>query len=378
MDSPVTDSFDCIVIGGGLVGAALAYGLAKRNLRTAVLDEGDVALRASRGNFGLVWVQGKGRDRPEYARWSRGASELWPEFASELQELTGIDVPYTRKGGVALALSERELEDTVLSLQAIRQQLGADYEFEAMQPAKLKTLLPGIGPGVAGGTYCPYDGHTNPLRLLRALHAGFAARGGRYFGSHKVTRVNTRPDGGFRIDGGGSLFEAAKIVVAAGLGSRDLAPRVGLSLPVEPVQGQLLVTERAQPLFDYPTNIVRQTDEGTFLLGDSHAEVGFDTATRPQTLRDIASRCSKAFPFLGKLRVVRSWSALRVMTPDGFPIYDSSASHPGAYGVTCHSGVTLAANHALRVAGWIAADAIPDEFDCFRAAGGRFDVPTTT
>ncbi|MDP6407255.1 MAG: FAD-dependent oxidoreductase, partial [Alphaproteobacteria bacterium] len=89
MNSP-----DITVIGGGLVGAAIAYGLAKRGLKTLILDEGDVALRASRGNFGLVTVQGKGDGRPEYARWSLRSARMWQGLADELQELTGVDVGF--------------------------------------------------------------------------------------------------------------------------------------------------------------------------------------------------------------------------------------------------------------------------------------------
>ena len=62
---------DAIIIGGGLVGTAVAYGLARRGKKPVVLDEGDIAYRASRGNFGLVWVQSKGFGVPEYQRWTR-------------------------------------------------------------------------------------------------------------------------------------------------------------------------------------------------------------------------------------------------------------------------------------------------------------------
>jgi glycine/D-amino acid oxidase-like deaminating enzyme len=80
------------------------------------------------------------------------------------------------------------------------------------------------------------------------------------------------------------------------------------------------------------------------------------------------------FPRLGKLNIVRTWAALRVMTQDGFPIYDESASAPGAFVVTCHSGVTLAASHALTLAPLIAAGHLPPEtFQPFSA--DRFDVP---
>jgi hydrogen cyanide synthase HcnC len=64
---------DVAVIGGGLVGSAIAWGLAASGKRVALLDEGDVAFRASRGNFALVWVQSKGLGMPEYARWTRAS-----------------------------------------------------------------------------------------------------------------------------------------------------------------------------------------------------------------------------------------------------------------------------------------------------------------
>ena len=86
---------DAIVVGGGLVGTAIAYGLVKQGLSTLLLDEGDVAHRASRGNFGLVWVQSKGLGAPHYQRWTRGSAEEWPALAQELAERTGLDTtPY--------------------------------------------------------------------------------------------------------------------------------------------------------------------------------------------------------------------------------------------------------------------------------------------
>src|SRR5579875_3756708 len=82
--------YDAIVIGGGLVGSAIAYGLVRAGLKTALLDEGDVAYRAARGNFGLVWVQSKGLGAPHYQRWTRFSAEAWPSLAAELREITGI------------------------------------------------------------------------------------------------------------------------------------------------------------------------------------------------------------------------------------------------------------------------------------------------
>jgi len=73
----VLATYDIVVIGGGLVGAAIAYGVAAGQRRVAMVDEGDVAYRAARGNFGLIWVQGKGMGLPAYAAWTRLSARRW-------------------------------------------------------------------------------------------------------------------------------------------------------------------------------------------------------------------------------------------------------------------------------------------------------------
>src|SRR5690606_3569053 len=80
---------DYAIVGGGVVGLAVAYGLLGLGRRVTVLDEGDGAWRASRGNFGLIWVQGKGLDAPAYARWTRRSAAAWKDFAAELREESG-------------------------------------------------------------------------------------------------------------------------------------------------------------------------------------------------------------------------------------------------------------------------------------------------
>ncbi|MNI42780.1 Hydrogen cyanide synthase subunit HcnC precursor [compost metagenome] len=98
---------------------------------------------------------------------------------------------------------------------------------------------------------------------------------------------------------------------------------------------------------------MRQTDEGTVQLGDSHESAGLDDGTGSQVMATIAARAVRCFPRLGQVRLVRAWGALRVMSRDGYPIYEASRTCPGAVVVSCHSGVTLAAMHALRLASWI-------------------------
>ena len=104
---------DYAIIGGGIVGLSVAWGLLRRGRRVLVIDGEDDGFRASRGNFGLIWVQGKGLNEPAYARWSQRSAAAWAGFATELGEGAGVDLRLQQTGGYDFYLDEAELEARV-------------------------------------------------------------------------------------------------------------------------------------------------------------------------------------------------------------------------------------------------------------------------
>ena len=111
----------------------------------------------------------------------------------------------------------------------------------------------------------------------------------------------------------------------------------------------------------------------TLQIGDSHADIGYDDSTSLQVLAMIANRLLRIFPHLIDINVLRSWSALRVLTPDGLPVYERSAQWPNAYAVNCHSGVTLAAQHATVLSQWIAGESVDNHQGIINEfSAGRF------
>ena len=364
---------DAIVIGGGLVGAAIAYGLQRGGLSTMMLDEGDVAHRASRGNFGLVWVQSKGLGAPHYQHWTHASAREWPTLAATLAADTGIGVGLHQPGGLHFCFSDEELAERDAMMARLRREAGnAGYEYRMVLRPELRGMVPGLGPDVAGASWTPYDGHASPLHLLRALHTGFREAGGRYRPNAKVDALRAAPHD-FAVTLGEATIRAPRLVLASGLGNADLAPLVGLAAPLRPERGQILVTERTREVLAMPTHIIRQTDEGSLLLGDSKEDAAYDTLTQtPAIMRTIAQKAVRTFPWIAELNIVRAWSALRVMSPDGKPIYDASERAPGAFLANCHSGVTLAGAHANLLAPMIAGG----ELDCNMApfSARRFDV----
>lgn len=360
---------DLIVIGGGLAGTAIAWGAARQGASVALLDEGDNAFRAARGNFGLVWVQSKGAGMPPYAHWTRHSAEVWPMLAAALRERTGIDTGLRQPGGFMFCLSDDELEARAGAVQRMHNESG-DIGTRMLDRAEVRAMVSGLGDRVVGASFCPIDGHASPLYLLRSLHTGAQALGVTYHAGYRVDRIAAAP-GSFTVHAGGERITAPKIVIAAGLGSRDLAPLVGLAMPVTPLQGQIIVTGRVPRLLDYATHVMRQTEEGTVMLGDSQEDTGFDIDTKVSTLQRIAARNLATFPALRDVNIVRTWAALRVMSPDGYPIYEQSERFPGAFAATCHSGVTLAGAHAMTLAPAILRGALPDGLSAF--ASDRFD-----
>ena len=372
MKTKTDNSYDSIVVGGGLVGAAVALGLLRRGCRVGVFDGGDSDFRASRGNFGLVWVQGKGADYAPYARLTSIAASLWPDFAALLHESTGVDVALRQDGGYDFCLEPAEWEARAREMAAVAAHTGGEFEYEMLEHAALKKRIPEISDAVLGASYSAGDGHVNPLFLLRALHQGLRDGGVVYHGAEAV--VSGRAvNAACEIATARGRYACERLVLCAGLGNQRLSAAFGMRVPVSPLRGQLLITERVPRFLPCATLQVRQTAEGTLQIGDSHEDVGYDDSATLDVITQLAARAVRIFPHLRAVQLQRAWGALRVMTPDGVPIYQRSPLQPGLSAISCHSGVTLAALHAGPVADWLCGDSDMPLIDEFSAE--RFDVP---
>jgi glycine/D-amino acid oxidase-like deaminating enzyme len=290
--------------------------------------------------------------------------------------MTAIDLQYERNGGLAFCLGEAEFQKRRAELLQWHNQLGGGTpDWEMLDRRALAKLLPKVqlGSDVVGASFGHRDGQVNSLRLLAALHAGILRKGGQLHAGTTVRSVQSDGGGGFTIDVGPERVSAARVVIAAGLGSKALAAQVGLDIPVRPQRGQMLVTERLEPFLPMPLHGVSQTQQGTVLIGTTYEEAGYDASTTSGAAASLSAKVLRWMPALSEVKLVRQWSGLRIMTPDGHPIYAESQSHPGAFVALCHSGVTLAAAHATVLADAVAAGRLPPSFDVFHQR--RFDVP---
>ncbi|TKZ20498.1 FAD-binding oxidoreductase [Shimia litoralis] len=348
-----TKTSDITVIGGGVVGLSVAIGLLRAGNRVTVLDGADGDPRASQGNFGLVWLQGKGASYAPYAHLTSEAVSGWPEFASLIEDLSGVNLSLDQSGGYEFFTEEAEFRDFAADLKQQQQFLGNHFSFETIQGDDLRRSHPQIGAGVVGATFSALDGHVNPLRLLKALKQAVAALGGEIVNDAHVTDVSGGSSGFDFSLRSGAHHGADRVVLAAGLGAATLAERLGFQTRVRPQRGELLITEKLSERLPFLSSTIRQTDEGGLQIGGTKADAGYDDSETLDVMAGLAQHAVTVLPTLHDLRVVRAWGALRVMSPDGHPVYARSSTLPGAYLVTCHSGVTLAPFHGGALAQWI-------------------------
>jgi glycine/D-amino acid oxidase-like deaminating enzyme len=244
--------------------------------------------------------------------------------------------------------------------------LGKSFNYEVIDGDKLRRHFPKIGQGVAGATYSELDGHVNPLRLLRALRTSVLRLGGKIKTDVSVTSIEPQVGGGFSISmRNGEKRGAERVILAAGLGNMSLAKQLGFVTQVRPQRGELLITEKLNDLLPFLSSTIRQVDEGGIQIGGTKQEVGLNDTETLGVMTRLAHHAVTVLPDLADVRVVRAWGALRVMTPDGFPVYARSSLHPGAFLVTCHSGITLAPLHAGILSDWIESTSNAPDLEAF-------------
>ena len=374
MKSRNSTNYDICVIGGGLMGAAAALGLVKTGARVLMVDRTSSLYKASRANFGLVWSQSKGLGNRHYSRLSVKAVLAFKAFAGWLEQESGIGMELRLGAGLVLSIGAAELaarQKLVQQFHHEAEQSGETHPSRMVDRAEVQALVgaASLGENVAGGSFSDIDGDVNPLLLLRAMRKVFSNQGGHFRQGCTVSAIQ-RSGGTYIIDTTQGTVGASGIVLAAGLGNIELAAMLGKSVPLMPQKGQLLVTERVAPFLPFPMSGIRQTGNGSVMIGYTNDDTGFEVSTTASAARRLSRRALEIFPGLCRARVVRSWGGLRLLTGDGAPIYDEIDEN--AYLLATHSAVTLAAVHASLLPGWILGGRRPDEIKPFNLA--RFHV----
>jgi glycine oxidase len=335
---------DVLVIGGGIIGAAVARALAIDGVAVEIVDSGREAGIATQASAGMLApLAESGADDPLLGIAVRGR-DLYRELAPVLAEETGVHVGLWLDGVLKVAFTDAEEAEARSTMARHRQQgLGAEW----LTPGELRLRCPGLNPDVRGAMLAPEDGALEPLAALEALLVSATQNGARITRGERIAGL-TITDGrvtGVRTDT--ASRSAGAVVIAAGAWSGRLE---GLPRPlsVEPVRGQMLA-------YDWPTGeppaivycgrgyALRRGSEA--VVGSTMEHVGFDASVTPEGREHVARVAARLYPALAEAPVRRSWAGFRPGTPDGRPMVGADPDITNLWYATGHgrNGILLAA-----------------------------------
>jgi sarcosine oxidase subunit beta len=329
---------DLIIIGGGVMGCAMAYNLAREGLKPVVIEKSDIGGEASGANGGGVRQSARNLKEMPLAIESI-------QIYGQLHEELGMDLEYVREGNLRLCTSEEELNTM---RESVENQKAANLELEMLDRKQILKLNPYIGEKVLGASFCPTDGHVNPFLVTYAYFQKAKSLGARFFTHEEVKDIRLLKNKVSAVITDKQTFESDLVVNAAGVAGRKVANMVGLDLPMRPVFSEAMITEPYPPLFKQMIGHAkglfygRQTVHGSFFWGGFVGTEQFIHRGGKPLFHFIAPAISDMvidfFPVLKDVNVIRTWSGLIAQMSDGLPVLGYTEQVPGFVFATGFSG----------------------------------------
>ena len=375
MQSPRHKSYDAVVVGAGIIGLACAWRAAQRGLSVVVLERdepGSGASGVAAGMLAPVTEADFGDER--LLRANLESRALWPAFAAELEELTGLAVGYRESGALVVA-ADRDDAEELKRLHALQRSLGLDTEW--LLPSACRREEPGLSPRVAGGILAPADGQADPRATVGALAAALELAGGELVSGVEVVGLETRAGRVTGVRTAGGRVATERVVIAAGCWSGEGLETGGPLPAVRPVKGQLVELRAragrpapADRIVRSPRCYLLSRHDGRVVLGATVEEQGFDASVTADGVYRLLEAAWELLPDVSELELVGARAGLRPGTPDNEPVIGPGEPE-GLVWATGHyrNGVLLAPLTADAVAALVAGGEPPKSVAGFAPEG---------
>jgi len=323
-----------VVIGGGITGAATASELAREGHAVTLFEKHRIAAMASGWTLGGVRQSGR---HPAELPLARAAVDIW----ATLHERLDADVEYAQGGNVRLARTPDEVA-VIRNLVAAQRALGLDLAF-LDGSAAVRDVAPALSPTVLAASFCPTDGHANPVKATRAFaddarRHGATVREG--VAVHALVVEGARITGVQTADG---FMGADAVVVAAGVNTPALLAPLGLHLPLSLQIVHVVQTAPMAPCFAPVFGVAnadcagRQEADGRLRFTNGRgrwpgdADSWSEAALKPSAddVQQLVDRVARFLPVVATAPIARTWGGLIDLTPDGLPVLDAPAAVAG-------------------------------------------------
>jgi glycine oxidase len=346
-------SYDVVIVGGGVNGGSIAFQLAKRGFKVALIEKDQLACKASHAAAGMLGAQTELTEDGPLFQLARKSRAMFPALADELRELSGIDIGLVNKGMLKIALTPEEKGEfkKIISLQ---RQLGEETSW--LEPEELKKYEPELSDRILGAMYIPHDGQVSAPDLSMAFAKAAAVMGADIVEYTEVI--------GFILEHGtakgvitntGNIY-ADKVIVTAGAWSGRLLKENGIYISTYPVKGECFSVLTHKPLiektiFSHGCYLVPKKG-GRLVVGATMIKNTFDEQVSLGGLSGLMERAKVILPAIEKAKWEKAWAGIRPQTEDGLPIIGEHPEYEGLWIATGHyrNGILLSPITGLLIA----------------------------
>lgn len=341
------------IIGGGIMGSAISYYVAKAGLDCMLIEKNDIASGTSSRCDGNITIVDKDPG------FDSKMSLISQELTNELKDDLNLDFEYRELGSILVCDNDQEME---AAAEWVEIQKKAGLKFNLLDREDIRQESPYFADDIPGGLECETDSLINPYLYCYSLVDRAQEYGLKLYTQTEVTNIKKEDD--FIIETTNGTFTAKKVVNAAGVWAPYIGEMLGLDIPIVPRKGHIMVGSRQKPVmmrnvmeFGYLMNkfqreriadpetlkygvalVLEPTESQNFLLGSSREFVGFDGRVDINVVNAMAKRALRFFPKMDDFNMIRAYTGFRPWTEDHLPIVSPVESVPGFFIAAGHEG----------------------------------------
>ena len=331
MASPVV-----IVVGAGIVGCTVAYELARAGARVQVLEPRKPGQGATRASAGILapYIEGHA---DIFRDLGARSLELYDGFVARLRDDSGHEIPYQRNGTLELAFSDGDVDRlSALSAALWKQAVEARW----ITPDAFGDIEPLASRNAKGALLIPIHGFVGVTALTLAAAAAAEKCGARFKSDVGAVRIYPLPGNQVGVQSSQSMWEADRVVLAAGSWSSQITVQGADTVPVKPIRGQLIQLQAApgaiRRVLWGPNGYIVPWPDGAVLVGSTVEDVGFDESHTDEAVSKLRAAAIELVPVLAAAPITSVRTGLRPRGPDELPILGPSRAVPGLVYATAH------------------------------------------
>lgn len=341
-----SNAADVVVIGGGVIGSVSAYALAKAGLKVLVVERQDIGFGTTSAAAAAALLQTKTSTK----KLALANQSL--KLLDNLHDQLDGRFEFSRTGSLLAGCTEDEMQ-LIRDMNANLVALGLDVEL--LDGQQSRQVMPVLGENIIGGSYSSKDAQINPLELVVACAQAAMMHGAVFSTFTELQGIEVRGDKIVAIQTSAGRIATETVINAAGVWAPRVAEMAGITVPVYPLKGELLITERRPPQMrgtliaaKYLLSKARaegkaggqspkrsvgitlvQVAHGNFIVGSTRELAGYDKRSTYDGIRKLTLQLLELTPRLANIHLLRAYAGLRPLTPDGTPIISRTPNLPG-------------------------------------------------